>query len=350
MKNCWLPYVHAEIHTNGSVHPCCKTQHFEGWSDITEYHTAERDEFEKKKTPVCSACDVSSSYYSYKKYRMHFYKNKLKWEEPTTVSLKSANVNLDNVCASSCVMCDSAHSTTIGALLGEHKKISWDVDLLDPYLKNIEVVNLGGGEPLQSPNLIKFCEKLKQTKIKEISICSGLSSKLLIKNLDALCNLNIPISCLVSIDANWPLNTWIRGLDQFDWERNLSLLKSRNIKIGWQITIGSYNIFALPELFDYLETIDPNNRIVPSPIINPNTHAVKQLPLEYKTKIKKKLINFLNTNKNSNKYREIIYTSVSLLNQSNDLDWDYCKPMIERFPTLRKEQHDLEYFIEKYTN
>jgi hypothetical protein len=347
MKNCWLPYLHAEIHTNGVVDPCCKTQYFEGWSNITDYHNADRSEFEKDKTPICKACDVTSNQYSYKKQKINFYKNIMKWQEPETVSLKSINLSLDNVCASSCIMCNSSHSTTIAALLGKHEKVSWDIDLLDPYLENIEVLHISGGEPLQSPNLIKFCEKIKKTNIKEISLCSGLSSNILTKNLDALCDLNIPIFCRVSIDAPWDLNKWIRGLEQSDWEKNLSILKSRNIKIGWQITIGAYNVFALPELFDYLEIIDPDSQIMPSPIIHPNTHAVKQLPLEYKIKTKKKLMDYLKTKE---KYREIIITASILLNQPSNVNWNYCKSIMEKLPFLRNESHNLDHFIEKYIN
>lgn len=339
-KNCWLPYYHADVSNKGITKPCCKIISPKWSTNFEEYQTIDRSEFESETLPIsCNACNVGPLDYSYNKQRMIFW-DKMKWPDPEKVSIKSLNINLDNVCASSCIMCSSEHSTTIAALRGENKKIILDVDSITPYLDNLELLHISGGEPLQSPNLVKFCEKLKHTNIKSISICSGLSSKILTKNLDALCNLNIPIYCRVSIDAPWPLNSWIRGLKQSDWEQNLSIVKSRGMEIGWTITIGAYNVFAIPELLDYLENLYPNKHIACSPIINPNSHSAKQLPLDYKLKIISKL--------EKQKQTEIINTSISLLNKENDMNWDDCKRIMEQLPILRKEPYNLEHFIKMY--
>ena len=164
-KNCWLPYYHAEVFNDGTTKPCCKINSSKWSTNIEEYHNIDRSEFESETLPIsCNACNVGPLDYSYNKQRMIFW-DKMKWSEPEKVSIKSLNINLDNVCASSCIMCSSEHSTTIAALRGENRKIILDIDSITPYLDNLELLHISGGEPLQSPNLVKFCEKLKHTKI-----------------------------------------------------------------------------------------------------------------------------------------------------------------------------------------
>jgi wyosine [tRNA(Phe)-imidazoG37] synthetase (radical SAM superfamily) len=341
MINCWLPYYHAEIFTDGSVRPCCK-YNINWIESIDQYNTKDRSEFETQELSIaCVACNVNADEFSYRKHRTIDFKRR-NWTEPTSPSLKNLNLSLDNICSSSCVQCDPHHSTTIGYLFGNQVKYNWNLDQLDSVLPTVEHLTISGGEPLQSPRLIELCKKLKNYNIKSISVPTGLA-KIKQQNIDALVELGIPVLCRVSIDAPWKLNEWIRGCDQLDWEENFKQV-SNQFSIAWQITIGSYNVFALPECLDYIETLAPYKHIQPSPIITPVSHAVKQLPQELKDKIKIKLLNY----KPNHNAIEIIKTSLSLLEEASSLDWNQCVSKIEKLPKLRNNNTSLLEFIEHY--
>ena len=340
MTSCWLPYYHAEILTDGTVRPCCKYQG--DWiPSIDQYTSKDRSDFNQAVLPSqCDACKVDANSFSYRKHRtIEFVKRG--WREPTEPSLRNLNISIDNVCASSCLQCSPKQSTTIGHLLGQPIRLSWDLNLLDPYLGSIEHMTISGGEPLQSPRLVDLCTKLSNTQIKTIAIPTGLA-KVRTQNIQALKNLNKPIYCRVSIDAPWPLNEWIRGCDQDDWLRGYDQVNSFNI--AWQITIGAYNIFALPELLDYIETVNPNRHIQPSPIIWPESMNSKQLPKHIKQQIIDKLLSYT-PRPNA---KEIIDTALNLLREPPTLDWERCQSDIERLPSLRGCTETLDDFFKRY--
>ena len=341
MINCWLPYYHAEVLTDGTVKPCCKYQG--NWVEsLDRYNDASRTEFNTPVLPQeCAACKVSANVFSYRKHRtIEFVRHG--WNEPTAPLLKNLNLSIDNVCASSCLQCSPKQSTTIGQLLNQPTKLSWNLDLLDEYIPTIEYLTISGGEPLQSPNLIKLCDKLKGSNIKSISIPTGLS-KIKMQNVDALLSLEIPIQLRVSIDAPWDLNEWIRGCNQTDWVNNFNAVKEK-FSIAWQITVGAYNVFAIPECLDYIETLMPGKHIQPSPIVWPESHAVKQLPDCIKEQVKTKLSQY--SSKFNNK--EIVATSINLLEETQTLNWDDCISKIETIPKLRGDNRQLVDFIKRY--
>lgn len=340
MINCWLPYYHAEILTDGTVKPCCK--YTGDWiSSIDQYSTKDRLEFNQPVLSTnCNACKVDANNFSYRKHKtIEFVRRG--WSEPTVPSLKNLNISIDNVCASSCLQCSPKQSTTIGQLLGQPIRLSWDLNLLDPYLDSIECLTVSGGEPLQSPRLVELCKKLSNTNLKTIAIPTGLS-RIKQQNIQALEQLNIPVNCRVSIDAPWPLNSWIRGCKQEDWLSNFELVKSFNL--SWQITLGAYNVFALPELLDYIETLNPNGHIQPSPIIWPESMSPRQLPEDLKLQTLAKLEAY--TPKAN--AREIVATAVSLLKMPSTLEWSECQIEIEKLPRLRGDQSRLTDFLKSY--
>jgi hypothetical protein len=341
MKGCWLPFYHAEIYSDGTVKPCCKFQ--SPWlTSIDQYTLKDRSEFDTEKLPNgCWPCKVSEQSYSYRKHRTIEFK-KRNWVEPEKPVLKSLNITLDNICSSSCLQCDPTHSTTIGTLLKNPQKRSWNLDALDPYLDTIEYLTISGGEPLQSPRLLEVCEKLKRSSIKAISIPSGLAN-IKLRNIEALLDLGVLVQCRVSIDAPWGPNEWIRGCDKDDWLRNFDLVKN-SFALAWQITIGSYNIFALPECLDYIETLSINKHIQPSPVLYPPTHAVRQMPFDLKKAVAHKLSNYV---PKANAV-EIIKTSLELLQSEPTLDWNSCIEKIELIPKLRNDNRTLESFIKHY--
>jgi hypothetical protein len=103
-------------------------------------------------------------------------------------------------------------------------------------------------------------------------------------------------------------------------------------------------VFALPECLDYIETLVSNKHIQPSPIIWPESHAIKQLPDAIKEQVKAKLTSY----SASSNAREIVATALTLLEDTQTIDWEECVTAIEHIPKLRGSTQSLDYFIKRY--
>ena len=162
-------------------------------------------------------------------------------------------------------------------------------------------------------------------------------------NIDALLSIGVPVNFRISIDGPQDLNEWIRGYKQRDWIKNFNIIKNCGT-VNWQITLGNYNIFALPECLDYVETLMPRKNVLPCIVENPRQCSVAEIPEHIKDKIRTKLQNYSTM---PNNYR-IVNTAIELLNSNNSLNWEECKIEIEKLPLLRGENLNLDYFIKKY--
>jgi hypothetical protein len=239
-------------------------------------------------------------------------------------------------------MCCSDYSTTYGYLIGNQIKKSYDLDNITVDLSKLKIISLYGGEPLQSPNLKKLCAKISTAKPQIVNIVTSCA-KPKKGNLDALKSLNAKINFRISIDAPQDLNQWIRGYNIDDWLETFQELKSIG-SINWQITIGNYNIFALPECLDYLESIMPDKDILPNMVFHPSECAVSQLPNYLKSIIREKLLNYKSQFNNQN----VISTALELLDKDQTIEWNKCKEFINYIPNLRRSTNTIDYWLEKY--
>ena len=333
---CWLPYYHAEINTDGKVRPCC--QYRTNWIDnISEYNSKDRSEFEQNKLPdPCWPCHGIKN--SYQKIKMEQF-SKI-WPAPTQPSLRSLILSLDNTCSKSCVMCTEYNSTTIGNLRNNRIKQTWDFSQIE--FNELELLTITGGEPLQSNKMDELCKKLLTAPLKEIHVITSLY-QIREKNLLALESVNKPLSFRISIDGPWDLYSWIRGIEYDNWMSNLE--KIRRHKISWQITIGSYNVFALPETLDFIETLVPNSNIQASIVLGPNpAFCITGMPIELKQKIKDKIERY--TVRPNNQI--IVQTALEQLSLHKDSDWEQSMKTIEELALLRGETRKLSSFIHQY--
>lgn len=337
-KNCWLPYYQAEISQDLKPKPCCK---YKGdWiNSLENYINVDRSEFDGVTLPLnCKVCEVDNSYKEIKK--IHFKQRGL--SEPIEPKLLSLTLYLDNVCSNSCLMCNSGNSTTIGYLLGNHFKNSFDLDTLDSNIHSLKWITIYGGEPLQSPNLIKLCDKLKISNVQHLNILTSLANPVK-ANLMALESLHIPINFRISIDGEQSLNEWIRGYNKKDWLSTFKIIQNLGT-YNWQVTVGNYNIFALPECLDYLEILAPKRDVLPSIVNWPEECSAKELPFEIKEQINNKLLNYRSLPNN----RHIINTALEQLNQNQNLDFDQCKNYINKLPKLRGSSKDFDFWLQHY--
>lgn len=333
---CWLPYYHAEISTDGKVRPCCRYQG--PWiNNISEYASKDRSEFEQEKLPdLCWPCDGIKN--SYKELKMSGFRKI--WPAPTRPSLRSLILSLDNTCSNSCVMCTEYSSTTIGHLRNKKIKQSWDLGQIE--FNELENLTITGGEPLQSNQMDELCAKLVNSPLKEIHIITSLS-RIREKNLLALESIGKPLAFRISIDGPWDLYAWIRGIEYNDWMSNLERIRSH--KINWQVSLGAYNIFALPETLDYIESLVPDVDVQASVAGGPGpAFRIAGMPVELKDKIKSKIKRY--TTKPNN--QTIVQTALEQLDLHENTDWDWSVRQIEELAMLRGETCKLNSFIQKY--
>jgi transcription elongation factor Elf1 len=373
---CWVPYYSIEVNPYGGARPCCKfigpTPYDENFiSDFFSEKLAawRKDHFEGDSLlEGCRACDVPANNYSFRKFSEDNYR-KTGWTAPVTHQLKKVTIALDNVCASSCVMCGSHFSTTIGNLLKSadiktyHRFVEINkenpvnsksnFEEIENHLDDLEIVHLYGGEPLMSPNFLKFIDIIsKAPKLRILSFSTGLkqikeSHIQAIKEQLSQCN----IYATVSIDAPLDLNHWIRGIDEAEYKEKFALLSKYVVPSGFQITIGAYNVFALPECVETIKKIWPVTKtptLMSSPIIAPEQLRVAQLPLEIKQQIRDKLNAYLNSGDCPRFAVELIRTGIELTNASSTLEWSSCVEYMQTLPALRGQPETFDFWINKY--
>jgi len=376
---CWVPYYSIEVNPYGGARPCCKfigpTPYDENF--VSDFFSEKlvawrKDHFENGKLlDGCRACDVPKNNYSFRKFSEDNYR-KTGWTAPTTHQLKKVTIALDNVCASSCVMCGSHFSTTIGNLLKTadiktyHRFIEINkenpinsksnFEEINNHLNDLEVVHLYGGEPLISPNFLKFVDIISNApKLKILSLSTGLKQikeSHLQSVAEKLANCDIQVT--VSIDAPLDLNYWIRGIDQEEFREKFALLLKYLNPSGFQITIGSYNVFALPECVETIMKLWNNKTNFPtlmsSPIIAPEQLRVAQLPDAIKQRVRSKLNAYLSSGNCPGIARRLILTGIELTNAPPTVEWDKCVEYMQTLPALRNQTETFDFWINKYLN
>jgi hypothetical protein len=374
---CWVPYYSIEVNPFGGARPCCKfigpTPYDE--NSISDFFseklvTWRKEHFENGKLlEGCQACKVPENNYSYRKFSEDNYR-KAGWTAPTTHQLKKVTIALDNVCASSCVMCGSHFSTTIGNLLKTadiktyHRFVNFpkvavnsktNFEEIENYLSDLEVVHLFGGEPLMSPNFRKFIDIVsKAPKLRILSFSTGLK-KIKESHIQAIkeqlphCN----VYPTVSIDAPLDLNYWIRGISEEEYIEKYALLSKYVNPSGFQITIGSYNVFALPECVETVKKLWTGKTspiFMSSPIISPFQLRVAQLPEEIKQQVRDKLNAYLISGDCPKFAVELIRTGIELTKAPPSLEWSKCVEYMQTLPTLRNQPETFDFWINKYLN
>jgi hypothetical protein len=377
---CWVPYYSIEINPFAGARPCCKFLGKSPYGEnfLEDYYSEatnnwRKDSFESGVLPdSCNACKVDQTEYSYLEFSKNIY-IKEGFPLPTQPKIKKILLALDNVCASSCIMCGPHFSTTIANMLHKnkitmfHRQQASDTDKFIPtkqlesidfekHLTDLEFLHFYGGEPLISPNLEKFLKNasIHCKKIKKISFSTGLKN-VKESNLELFKKYlpNCTLSANVSIDGPFDLNYWIRGIDENEYRNKFNLLKTYSHISGFQITVGAYNFFAMPECIQTIEdlTADLPNRqelvLMASPIINPEVLSVKQVPDDIKVRATAKLSKYLE-NDCPSYARELIQTSINLTTEKSTVDWNNSIEYMEILPKFRNNTINFPFWIEKY--
>jgi len=254
----------------------------------------------------------------------------IKNEKTTLKNIKYLDLRLGSLCNLQCIMCNPISSSqwikdwnklnrqifNDNEIQNLKNNINWSKDnkkLLEnlyqilPYVK---MIYFTGGEPTLLDahyNLLDLCinENLaKNITLKYNTNLTNIPNRLinLWKNFKTI-KLNISLDGVNELNhyirypSNWKLIE--KNLKKIDIIENINLIRSIHT------TVMAYNVFYLPELFDYLKQFN-NIRKIPylNILITPEFMQANILPKKIKNKTIKKINNWLEENK-KNKYNEI---------------------------------------------
>jgi len=171
---------------------------------------------------------------------------------------------MDNICASSCIMCSPKFSHTIARLvseedpdwvkfsLGSSDAVTVESDLtgLEGRVGNLQTVVVFGGEPLFSPKMPQLIATLDQhaTQLTNVIIVTGLN-RINTRTLEQLSQWRqrrsgLKISVTMSMDADPRLNAWQRGLPESEFDRGWQLLQHYDFK-PWALQVTATAVSVL---------------------------------------------------------------------------------------------------------
>ncbi len=385
---CWVPYYSLEI-SHKNTRPCCKfDSNLQGpYGKFEDFFSADSDNWRAdsfmgdKLLDQCKACKVPLDVYSHEKNNRKRYLLD-GWTAPTKPELRKLIIGMDNICASTCIQCGPHFSTSLDKLArdsGQHEPIlgkgyqfpgvqQFDLAQLDGRLADLEILQLWGGEPLFSPNLLTLLDMVREQspKLRTICICTGLR-KIKESHVAALASLGVEVIVNVSIDGPLDINHWIRGISPSEFISGIQLLVKYkpNIKIvGFQNTIASYNVFALPEYVDTLKTIwletklnqqtinktsdyyKTNPYLTSGILLHPEVLHPKQMPDHVKQQIELKLKKALTTAPLW--AAEMLRTAIFSVSQPSNHPWASALERVSAYPKWRGDSRTWQDWYDQY--
>lgn len=375
---CWVPYYTAEL-THVTTKPCCKFNFTDPlpYPNIRDFKSDKANAWREDSfmgtelKEQCKICKVPDNVHSYQRQNRESFQ-RFGWTTPTEPQLRKLILGMDNICASSCIQCGPHFSSTIGRLAEQQspkardivgivpqgtKQI--DITQLDGQIADLEILHLFGGEPLFSPGLIPLIEmcQAQSPKLRRISLSTGLT-RIKQSHLALLDQLGIEIHLNVSLDGPMELNSWIRGITKQEfWESWSMILRYPNVRVtGFQTTIGTYNVFALPEYIDFVNQlwatliVKPNSPVMPDVmstiIYSPEALSPKQLSEQRKQQCRDKL---KKSQVHAPKWaQELLNTALFSLDAEPTREWSVALNRLNAFPNWRGSGETWDTMWHKY--
>jgi hypothetical protein len=399
---CWVPYYSMEVAPFNRPHPCCKIKHYKGASDqvydvVGDFNSDHavawrRDHFENREElhDDCAVCKEAGppGQERFSTYGMKESADFKRRGFPTPTDgrgqLKKLQLGIDNICASTCMMCVPMFSNSIGQLLkdnpiyelelrSDHRHFypdgipqvtAYDLDQLEGQLDDLQQLHLWGGEPLFSPNLPRVIELLKNSsKLRFISISTGMR-KINRRSLELLAAIPSEVNITFSISMEGPLdlNHWIRGISPQEFEDSFSLLEEFNKRFtfnGHHTLIGGFNVFAIPEYIDTVIQLETRwrdngglrettefNSIYASSVQIPAALHPRNLPQDIKDRVRAKLIEYGKTAPSI--ARNTLQVALKSMELPSNLRWSECLTFMNAFPKYRGQVETFDYWIKRY--
>ena len=274
--------------------------------------------------------------------------------------IKWLELAISNDCNLVCRMCDSRYSSKwfkdeesfYGFTLSKNKKTKSDINVINPFLKDIVHIKFTGGEPLMTKDHFVLLDKLLQVKSTDnifLNYSTNLTIKpnpLLIKKWKKFKHIEIAAS-FDGIKETWEFIRY-----PSPWEKAEQVIKfffklthEMDIRVGLRSTVSVNNILGMGESFKWwvknwsMCASTPFNEqswINPTHLTYPRFLSTTVLPKKYKDKVAEKL--YKQSSYFSGKMRNSINTQINhMFSKDNSLYLKELKNYTLHFDKKRKQ-------------
>jgi organic radical activating enzyme len=380
---CALPWVHTSLQNGNEILPCCRfmksQSSLRNLKTFKEgYYGSAMDEVRQKMlrgdvVDGCQQCyrDESANQKSLRQESIE------QFGIVDTIKLKRVEINFDNLCNLKCRMCASPHShlwydeekQLYGRNFSEEfneKKYDECTLYQDMDYSDIGEIEIHGGEPLYSPHIGPFFEKLKKERgLDNISlkITTNCTIKPREDIYDAFLNVH-SLEINLSMDAVGTLNDFIRKNSNFFnvletakyFYKLFEDRQGKRTKINILSAVGLYNFNSFGELEQLVKTDFPKCNHSHVMIQYPTWLDVKNAPQEYKEKVKnfvtnKNLLNHLSLE--GNNYFDHFLNFHNKMNEMRKEELGNANPWLSKFIEDYTKLHpkiDSTVFFAKYVD
>lgn len=319
---CRLAWSHAFIGPGGQVKPCCRfrsntvpaNQNLNQGRDLKEnLQSAFMEDLRTEMTAGksisgCQRCYEEEQSGKGKSLRQIYNRDEFIHHDLPFFQqeLRYLELSSSNLCNLACRMCEPRYSVRWARDWERlyDKKTDYgsvrtvDVEKILPYLKHIRHVKFTGGEPLLIPEYTKILEEIvDQGNASKVFL--NYSTNLTVFPSDELLSLWEKFSHVeiaFSLDGIGPVNEYIRypskwSVVEKNIENLLRLSRTMNVRCGLRSTIMIYNIFDVPNIFNwwrdkvdlhYREPFDDASWFNPTHVTFPQHLSLRVLPQELK--------------------------------------------------------------------
>jgi len=364
---CIYPWINLRVSTTGDLSPCCTNNTIISNLSKTSIQKAYQSDTMKGLRQAflagdypseCSKCwkEEAVGKPSMRQRAKHKFKDiyyRLNYQSEDINNLQLFDLNLGNACNLSCRICNHASSSSIANLDHKHSRLSeqqyiklkqsvnWSEtdefwDQLLTTAQNLKYLDLYGGEPLMSKNHFNFLRKLIDLGVaKNIQIDYNSNGTMYSDRFFDLWEHFKSVKISFSIDDIE---------DRFEYQRNGSNwsqvnnnIKKYRSKISDRFTIDIFptiniqNVYYLPELLQWAQTVDLP--ISFSILHDPSYMSINNVPDRARSAIISKLQPFV--------YFDVISSVISVLERPNNCDG---QGFIKYMKTLDSErQQNFQY-------
>ena len=288
---CLAPWKALSVRFNGDIVPDCVytgrhgNLHQNTLSEILEHPgliNTQQTILNNQLPKECSQCE-SKEHINNHSRRVFF--DQILHHVPRTaeIDIRFLEINISNKCNLQCVMCSGVNSTAWVKLdnkLDEidksfkrplnHPDFGYRIvkpNIIDKlfenpeYFKNLEYVNIKGGEPYMEADNIKLLEKLIDLNLhKQVTLDISTNGTVINEEFDRLA-LEFKTKWHISLEGVGKLYEYIRGGDNCSWEQfNDNLYRfdkfDRVIIAG---TVMAYNVCHLNDVVEWFNRIKKSN-------------------------------------------------------------------------------------------
>jgi len=368
---CIAPWVEAVVRTDGTINPCCQRMSAEfNIADITinDYYNSDvlqdmrNSMLAGESVAVCKECYLAEEKYGtsmrtefnqdYKFLLPNRYAETLEYFKYDQLTFPNRlELHVGNLCNLKCLTCrpqDSSGILTEDRILGiskyDQKKFTINDINLDKILdqivnKNIEILDLRGGESLLVPSIKKFCAGLSNELASKITLRLQTNATVFDNAWADIFNKFNSVELMISIDAYGQDNNYIRYpaewntiVDNIDKFKTIDKIHHMFVNT----TVSNLSWPILPKLFDWLIDNDLSCKL--EAVKNPSYYQIQNLPKELLYKYTDEIKQYQGKFKypSTNQYLLGLTTFVESQYDNCGLEWQEFCSIISKRDNYRK--------------